>query len=163
MARTFYGKILQGYRTLTGSYFSDAQGKLSNVSEDDVRDLVDGGCVDRDMATKAVLGGIAIVSGDAAKVLSGAGTFLTPAAVVHSAGSSGVVQKSDGSGGFAASQITDNGTNLTLSEPLILTSQTSTPGAAAGTISNAPAAGNPQTWLQVSINGVVHWIPAWHA
>ena len=37
------------------------------------------------------------------------------------------------------------------------------PGAGVGTLTNAPAAGNPQTWLQVSINGTVHWIPAWHA
>ena len=79
MSRTLYGKILQGYRTLTGSYFSDAAGKLSNVSEGDLRDLVDGGCIDRDIATEAVLAGIAIVSGDGSKVLTGAGTFVTPA------------------------------------------------------------------------------------
>lgn len=46
--------------------------------------------------------------------------------------------------------------------PLVLTGQTSTPGALTGTLTNAPATGNPQTWLQVSINGVTHWIPAWH-
>lgn len=45
---------------------------------------------------------------------------------------------------------------------LKLTGATSTPGAAAGTLTNAPNAGNPQTWLQVSINGVTHFIPAWH-
>ena len=40
---------------------------------------------------------------------------------------------------------------------------TATPGSSIGTLTTAPAAGNPQTWLQVTINGTVHWIPAWHA
>jgi hypothetical protein len=60
------------------------------------------------------------------------------------------------------SSITDNGTNVTIAEPLILTGQTSTPGALTGTLTNAPATGNAQTWLAVSINGVAHFIPAWH-
>lgn len=45
---------------------------------------------------------------------------------------------------------------------LIFVGATSTPGASAGTLTNAPAVGNPQTWLQVTINSVVHFIPAWH-
>lgn len=40
---------------------------------------------------------------------------------------------------------------------------TSTPGVATGTLTNAPKAGNAQTWLAVTINGVEHWMPAWHA
>lgn len=39
----------------------------------------------------------------------------------------------------------------------------STPGVATGTLTNAPKAGNAQTWLSVTINGVAHWMPAWHA
>jgi hypothetical protein len=60
------------------------------------------------------------------------------------------------------SAISDNGTSVTITEPLILTNQTSTPGGSAGTLTTAPAAGNPQTWLAISINGVAHFIPAWH-
>jgi hypothetical protein len=59
--------------------------------------------------------------------------------------------------GVAASVVLPN------NAPPVLTGQTSTPGAATGTLTNAPAVGNPQTWLQVTINGVMHWIPAWHS
>ncbi len=45
---------------------------------------------------------------------------------------------------------------------IVVANATSLPGALAGTLTNAPAVGNPQTWLEVSINGVVHYIPAWH-
>jgi hypothetical protein len=34
-------------------------------------------------------------------------------------------------------------------------------GAAAGTLANAPAAGNPTFWIPVNIAGVVKYIPAW--
>jgi hypothetical protein len=60
------------------------------------------------------------------------------------------------------SAISDNGTSVTITEPLVLTNQTSTPGALTGTLTNAPAVGPAQTWLAVSINGVAHFIPAWH-
>lgn len=46
---------------------------------------------------------------------------------------------------------------------LVLTNQTSGPGAAVGTLTNAPSAGDPDFWLPVSINGTAHWIPAWAA
>ena len=39
---------------------------------------------------------------------------------------------------------------------------TSGPGSGVGTLTNAPAAGNPQTWIPFSFNGTIHWIPAWH-
>lgn len=35
-------------------------------------------------------------------------------------------------------------------------------GAGAGTILNAPAAGNPNVWCPITINGIAHWFPAWH-
>lgn len=34
-------------------------------------------------------------------------------------------------------------------------------GAALGTLTNAPTAGNPATWLQVRVNGTLYKIPAW--
>lgn len=39
--------------------------------------------------------------------------------------------------------------------------QTSAAGAAAGTLNNAPAAGNPAFWLKIVINGTNHAIPCW--
>lgn len=44
----------------------------------------------------------------------------------------------------------------------IATNQTSGAGALTGTLTNAPATGNPQFWLPVSINGTNYWLPAWH-
>jgi hypothetical protein len=42
-----------------------------------------------------------------------------------------------------------------------LTGQSNGAAAAAGTLSNAPSAGNPNFWLPVEINGVARFIPAW--
>jgi len=39
--------------------------------------------------------------------------------------------------------------------------QISTPGVAAGTLLNAPAAGNPTIWAEVLYNGVLKFIPMW--
>lgn len=39
--------------------------------------------------------------------------------------------------------------------------QTSGAGASAGTLANAPSAGDPAFWLRVVINGTNHFIPAW--
>ncbi len=34
-------------------------------------------------------------------------------------------------------------------------------GAAAGSISNAPVAGNPTKWVPINDNGTIRYIPAW--
>lgn len=44
---------------------------------------------------------------------------------------------------------------------LVLTNQVVTAGAAAGTLTNAPSAGNPVGYLQISINGTVRKVPFW--
>lgn len=46
---------------------------------------------------------------------------------------------------------------------VVMANQTSGPGAGAGTLANAPSAGDPDFWLPISINGTAHWIPAWAA
>lgn len=46
---------------------------------------------------------------------------------------------------------------------LIMTSQVSGAAAGAGTISNAPKAGNPDFWIPVTVNGTAGWVPWWHA
>lgn len=61
------------------------------------------------------------------------------------------------SGGSVEAALTDNTTNLAAS------SQTLNDGAAAatGTLTNAPAAGNPTKWVPIDDNGTTRYIPAW--
>lgn len=44
---------------------------------------------------------------------------------------------------------------------LLFTNQTTAAAAETATLTNAPTAGNPNFWLKVHINGVLHKIPAW--
>lgn len=44
---------------------------------------------------------------------------------------------------------------------LLFTNQTSAAGAQTGTLTNAPAAGNPGFWLKIAIGGVSYSIPCW--
>lgn len=44
---------------------------------------------------------------------------------------------------------------------LVISNQTNQAGAGAGTLGNAPAAGNPTFWLPVVVNGVNRAIPCW--
>jgi hypothetical protein len=48
-----------------------------------------------------------------------------------------------------------------LANGLVLSNQTNQAGAATGTLTNAPAATNPNFWLPVNINGVLRKIPCW--
>jgi len=62
----------------------------------------------------------------------------------------------DGSGNTTAATFVSATNNA-----VRLTGQTSGAAAAAGTLLNAPSAGNPAFWLPVTINGVTRYIPAW--
>jgi len=62
----------------------------------------------------------------------------------------------DGTTGSSATPATLNTTGQ-----ILTTKQITGAGAGAGTITNAPAAGNPNFWLPVSINGTVRYVPAW--
>jgi hypothetical protein len=70
-------------------------------------------------------------------------------------------------GSFTLANVTVNAKGLVTAAssgsaaPLVLTGQTSTPGSSAGTLTNAPAVGNPTLWLQVSVNGTTYYIPGW--
>lgn len=46
---------------------------------------------------------------------------------------------------------------------VVLTNQVTGAAAAAGTLLNAPKAGNPDFWIPVSVNGTAGWVPWWHA
>ncbi len=67
-------------------------------------------------------------------------------------------------------QLTINDTNATFTKPLIIpggtllrtsAALTNGAGAAAGTLGNAPAAGNPTKWIPINDNGTTRYIPAW--
>lgn len=51
--------------------------------------------------------------------------------------------------------------NIEADRGIIYTGQTNAAGAAVGTLTNSPAAGNPTFWLKTSINGVNRAIPCW--
>ena len=62
----------------------------------------------------------------------------------------------DGSGNVTANTFLSNTNNA-----IILTGQTSGPGSGAGTLTNAPAAGNPAFWVPLTINGTARHVPVW--
>jgi hypothetical protein len=68
-------------------------------------------------------------------------------------------------GGLSVTGNTGMGGTLSLNNSgtgaLSFTAATSGAGSGAGTLSNAPAAGNPAFWLPVTINGTVRHVPAW--
>lgn len=97
-------------------------------------------------------------------------------------GSEDILACTRGAGGFAFTNITFgsptvnctytfNGTGLTTfgggikhgDTKLLATSValTNGAGAAAGTLANAPVAGNPTKWIPIDDNGTTRYIPAW--
>lgn len=53
------------------------------------------------------------------------------------------------------------GLGITVDRGTTLTNQTSAAAAALGTLTNAPAAGNPGFWAKISINGTNYSFPCW--
>ena len=60
-------------------------------------------------------------------------------------------------GGTVAAHLKNNQTKLLESTVALANGA----GTAAGTLTNAPAAGNPTKWLQIDDNGTQRYIPAW--
>jgi len=60
-------------------------------------------------------------------------------------------------GGSVTSAVTDNTTSLIASSSTLANGA----GALAGTLNNAPAAGNPTKWVSINDNGTTRYIPAW--
>ncbi len=64
--------------------------------------------------------------------------------------------------GYAEKLLVDaNGASVTADRGLLFTNQTSGSGSSTGTLTNAPAAGNPSHWLKIKIGGSNYVIPAW--
>lgn len=61
----------------------------------------------------------------------------------------------------AGSEVFSQGLTISNNRGLATTNQTSSAAAAAGTLTNAPVAGNPGYWLKITINGTNYSIPCW--
>jgi hypothetical protein len=102
-------------------------------------------------------------------IANGGSLFVLAGNASSSNGSGGTLQliggNGYGSGNAAGSIYLSLGTVYNSATPGILSliNMISTPSSHLGTLTNAPAAGNPQFWLAVTINGTPYFIPAWHA
>lgn len=96
----------------------------------------------------------------AALLSAGGGLSVTGAATISntltvSAGTTTVQALSATAATANTLTLNASGTAITLNN------STSGPGSSTGTLSNAPAAGNPAFWVPVTINGTLRHIPAW--
>jgi hypothetical protein len=90
-----------------------------------------------------------------ANVASGSVAFSAS----HNTGNNGLLQiLGNGNATFYGAVTVPGGTS-----PLLTTSSavTSGAGSSAGTLLNAPAAGNPTKWIPFNDNGITRYIPAW--
>jgi hypothetical protein len=86
----------------------------------------------------------------------------TELALRNAAGSVGVSMKSSGNSSLPGNL--DISGALTVSSSTLIRSTTTLSngaGAAAGTLANAPVAGNPTKWIPINDNGTTRYIPAW--
>ena len=51
--------------------------------------------------------------------------------------------------------------NIEADEGLVMTNQTDGAGVGAGTLTDAPSAGDPTLWVPIDINGTVRHFPVW--
>lgn len=86
----------------------------------------------------------------------------TELALRNAAGSVGVSLKSSGNSSLPGN-LDISGALTVSSSTLIRSTTTLSNGAAAatGTLTNAPAAGNPTKWIPINDNGTIRYIPAW--
>ncbi len=76
-------------------------------------------------------------------------------------GGTGVTSSTGSSAVVLATNPTLSGVTVDGNGTFRVTSQSSGAGASGGTLTNAPSAGNPAFWLQISINGATRYVPAW--
>lgn len=87
------------------------------------------------------------------------GTTLTEAVRIQASGGVSVGTTTDpGVGALLATDLYSNNATFLIRTKTALTNGA---GAGAGTITNAPAAGNPTKWISIDDNGTTRRIPAW--
>ena len=114
-------------------------------------------------------GGITIGStttGSSALTTYGNGSFGTSFAATAAPANGLIVQGSTGIGTSAirngAALDVNGGVNVSSTTMLSTTTAfTNNAGSSAGTITNAPAVGNPTKWIPINDNGTIRNIPAW--
>lgn len=120
-------------------------------------------------STVNALGGTATISGTGNLSLSGSFTLGSTATIAFGSRSK-ISSASDGAVLFTNNAGTANTADVTAShfvtsatDFMAKTTGTLTNGAAAqaGTLLNAPTAGNPTKWIPISDNGTTRYIPAW--
>ena len=91
--------------------------------------------------------------------------FATPAGTtaqyVRGDGTLATLNQAAVAGLTTADSPTFSGVTVSTNNGLKTTNQTSGAAASAGTLTNAPSAGNPGFWLPVTVNGVSRFVPAW--
>jgi hypothetical protein len=97
------------------------------------------------------------------RVQDGTGaTIDTPFYIVRAANGAITLGGNTGGGTLGARQVIIDGTGFGAGvASLRLNGLTSGAAAAAGTLLNAPAAGDPAFWIPISIAGTVRYVPAW--
>lgn len=103
----------------------------------------------------AVSAGTTGKAGGVVGLLGGAGS-AAKAASAADGGAGGDLQVGGGAGGAG-----DGAGNAGVAGCIDVLNPIDGAGAGAGTLANAPVAGDPAKWLKVKIAGVVHFIPAW--
>ncbi len=84
---------------------------------------------------------------------SGAGAIVAPTVSANEVNANTV-----NTGALNAGTVT-----VTVDDGLHFQSQTDAAGAATGTLTNAPTAGDPAFWLRIQVNGINLTVPAWTA
>jgi len=137
----------------------------STTSAQDYRTFVLGGGDTLGSAVAART--IRFTNASGANITAGDVTFIAPRATGNVAGGSFVFQT--GAVGVSGSTLQVATTQFTILTSaggagvpnLRIDNVTTGAGAGAGTITNAPTAGNPTFWLPININGTVLYIPCW--
>lgn len=109
----------------------------------------------------AILDSIATGSGTALNLAFRAGASATRAATMFTTGRWSFGTATAETAGTEMVQI---GGSLSISSAVMIrtyTTFTNGAGAASGTLTNAPSAGNPTKWIPVNDNGTTRYIPAW--
>jgi len=136
----------------------------NTTSTQDYRTFVLGG---GDTATTPAARTIRFTNGTGLNNAAGSVTFIAPRATGNAAGGAFVFQT--GAVGASSSTLQVATTQFTILSSaggagvanLRIDNVTTGAGAGAGTLTNAPTAGDPTFWLPININGTVLYIPCW--
>jgi hypothetical protein len=141
-----------GASALAGASFSTSAGALTFQQNGTNKSY--GASANGDGMVRGTAAGFVIMSDNAAGTIK------------FAAGGSAETARFSASGGLSIGSTSDPGAGLiyTNSASFLMRTKTSLSNgaaAAAGTLTNAPAAGNPTKWLPYDDNGTTRYIPAW--